>query len=262
MPSDIVSALNLDNHLIVNKFLFATKDACSDLNFFFSDFLSYYLRKNYSVIIVNLAQSHSHYTHLLLKSGINIKVIRDSQKVAFVDVMLEAGNLIESTVETDSENTDLFNSLNNSSLDTHCLKPLYECIKKTIAKISALKPDGIIVFIDEISMLMNLGTSLLAVQPFVQQCFVLCSKFTDISANLVIGSFYDETDPENQKMVNYFTHMADIRIQVQSLKTGYSKDTDGKICFEVKNKKDCTYIKQKLFFKIHDKGAKLLTLGL
>ncbi|GBM56645.1 hypothetical protein AVEN_147017-1 [Araneus ventricosus] len=228
MSSDIASALNLDNQLMVKKFLFATKDACSDLNFFFSDFLSYYLRKNCSIIIVNLAQSCSHYTHLLLKSGINIKVIRDHQKVAFVDVMLEAGNLIESAVQTDSENIDLFNSLNNSCHDTLCLKPLYECIKSTIEKVNASKPDGFVLFIDEISMLMNLGTSLRAIQPFVQQCYALCSKFTEVSGSLLVGSFYDETDLENRKVSNYLAHVADIRIQVQSLKTGYSKDTDGK----------------------------------
>ncbi|CAL1281579.1 unnamed protein product [Larinioides sclopetarius] len=262
MSSDIVSALNIDNQLTTKKFLFVTKDACSDLNFFFSDFLSYYLRKNYSIIVVNLAQSCSHYTHLLLKSGINIKIIRDHQKVAFVDVMLEAGNLIESAVQTDSEEIDLFNSLNNSCNDTLCLKPLYDCIKRTVEKISASKPDGFILFIDEISMLMNLGTSLRAIQPFVQQCYALCSKFTEIPGNLLVGSFYDESDLENKKMANYLSHMADTRVQVQSLKTGYSKDTDGKITIEVKNKQDCASIKQKLFFKIGDKGAKLLTLGL
>ncbi|GFR17859.1 hypothetical protein TNCT_472231 [Trichonephila clavata] len=259
MSSDIISALELDDRLIQKNFLFATKDTSSDLNFFFGDFISHYIKKNHAVIIVNLAQSNSHYTHLLVKSGLNIKIVRDRQKVVFVDAILEAGNLIESVIQCES--TDLFNSLTKDCHDTNCLKSLYESIKKAVENICSTNPDGFIIFIDEINSLMNLGSSLRAIQPFIQQLYTLCVKISDIPGNLLVGSIFDDIDHENKKLVSYLSHLADVKIQVEGLKTGFSKDTNGKITFEIKNKGQCTSTEQKLFFKISDKGAKLLPLG-
>ncbi|GFY38033.1 hypothetical protein TNIN_109891 [Trichonephila inaurata madagascariensis] len=260
MSSNTISALELGDRLIQKNFLFATKDTRSDLNFFFGDFISHYIKKNHAVVIVNLAQSNSHYTHLLVKSGLNIKIVRDRQKVVFVDAILEAGNLIDSV--TQCESTDLFNSLTKDCDDTNCLKSLYGCIKRAVENICTTNPDGFIIFIDEINLLINLGSSLRAIHPFIQQLYTFCVKISNIPGNLLIGSVFNDDDYENKKLVSYLNHLADVKIQVEGLKTGFSKDTNGKVTFEIKNKGQCTSTKQKLFFKISDKGAKLLPLGI
>ncbi|GFT23459.1 hypothetical protein NPIL_556331 [Nephila pilipes] len=260
MSSNVISALELDDRLLLKNFLLVTKDTYSDLNFFFGDFVSHYVKENHAIIFVNLAQSNSHYTHLLAKSGVNIKIIRDRQKIVFVDAILEAGNLIESI--TDCESTDFFNSLNKDCFDTNCLKPLYECIKNAAERVCTTNPNGFIILIDEINLLMNLGSSLRAVQPFILQCHALCSTISNIPGNLLVGSVFNEIDHENKKLVSYLSHLSDVKIQVEGLKTGFSKDTNGKITIKIKNKGLCTSTEQKLFFKIGDKGAKLLPLGI
>ncbi|GIY65292.1 hypothetical protein CEXT_352281 [Caerostris extrusa] len=172
--------------------------------------------------------------------------------------MLEAGNIFD-----DSEiKTELFTSLNKNPLDSNCLKPLFECIKNAVEKVSTRKPDGFVLFIDEISLLVNLGASLPAISSFVQQCYTLCAKLSNIPGNLLIGSIIDECDSENERLINYLTYIADINIKLEGLKTGYSKETDGKISIEVKNKSKCISSHQKQLFKVTDKGTKLLPLGI
>lgn len=224
MSSDIISLLSLESQQMSNKFIFATKDSSSDLNFLFSDILSYYLKQNYSIIIANLAQSYSHFTHLLLKCGINLRVLRDQERVAVVDVMAEAGCLIN---QAESEASDSFLSLISDGDSSECLKPLFESIKKSAEKISSSKPNGFVIFIDEINVLTALGVSLKAIQLFVQHLF--CTELADVPVTFLFGSFTDECDVENAKVVTYLKKLADVNVQVEGLRTGYSKDTHGKV---------------------------------
>lgn len=221
MSSDIISLLNLESQQKNKKFIFATKDSSSDLNFLFSDILSFYLKQNYSIIIANLAQSYSHFTHLLLKCGINLRVFRDQERVAIVDVVAEAGCLIN---QAESET---FLSLISDGESSECLKPLFESLKKAAEKISLSKPNGFVIFIDEINVLTALGVSLKAIQLFVQHLF--CTELANVPVTFLFGSFTDECDVENAKVVTYLKKLADVNVQVEGLKTGYSKDTHGKV---------------------------------
>ncbi|KAG8181129.1 hypothetical protein JTE90_000781 [Oedothorax gibbosus] len=254
MSSDITSLLNLENDQKNKTFIFATKDSASDLNFFYSEILSFYLKRNYSVIIVNLAQSYSHYTHLLLKSGVNLRSLKDQEKVVIVDLMAEAGSLIKNTA---SESSNIFQPLISNGESVECLRPLFDSVKNAVDK---LKPKGCVILIDDINVSTTLGVSLRAVQMFVKHLLLI--KMVGEPFRFLFGSFIDECDTENGKVRTYLNKLADINVHVEGLKTGYSKDTHGKITVGIKNQSDCSCKQQTLFFKVGDKGAKLLTLGL
>lgn len=226
--SDLVTALDLSRFSVTDKFFIVTKDAMSDLNFIFSELLTFYIKKNYSVILVNFGQSSSHYNHLLVKSG--IRHLRDQHNLIIVDGLSAIEKLTDSLCET-TENL-IFSAFLSNSSDANCLKELYNSILKAVELLKQTdKERKFILFIDEISILLNMGLSMNAIEPFVQYCRTLCISNTPAPNILLFGSAYDENDPGNIKLVKFLFNVANTRIQIEGLKTGYSKDAHGKVSY-------------------------------
>lgn len=259
MLTDIVSALSLNCNSTDQKLIVATKDVKSDLNFIFSEILSYYIKNDFSVILVNLAQSSNHYNHLFLKSGINMRQLRDQQKFFIVDVLSD----IEKVSVCSDPHDNAFGTLFSDPLSPDCLKELYLSVKKSVDLLkSSDESRRYVILIDEISVLINLGVNLNSIEPFVQYCLSLVSNSPLTPHILFMGAVQELNDVQNAKLLNFLLHLSDVRIQIEGLKTGYSKDAQGKITFYVVNKETCKSHHQKMLFKVTEKGAKLLTLGL
>jgi len=241
-------------------FIFVTKDVSSDSNFIYSEILPYYVKNNYGVVLLNFAQSFAHYNHLLLKCGVNIRQLRESLDFVIIDGLCEIGKLADSDTCATNENS-VFSSLFSDSLGHNCIKQLYNCIKNHVQNfINKSKP--FVLLLDDINVLFNLGLDLKAIYSFVQYCRSICTDSQVANNVLLIGSTHERNDEENVKMVNYLLHLADIKIQIEGLKTGYSKDAHGKITLSIRNQIEGTTRCEKMLFKISEKGAKLLTLGL
>jgi len=255
--SHITTFLNFDTDPTKKKlFLLAIKDTLSDLSFIYSDFLSFYIKKEYPVVIVNLAQSFHHYNKIMLKTGINMKSLREQEKIISIDVLSNAENLInKSSIEM--ENVQTLSSVVTDSSDTYCLKPLFEHIQKSIKVVLKSKPERFLLLIDEMNVFINLGVPFKAIQPFVQSCYSFCVSAAETPGMLLMGCLQDKNDTESLKVVNYLSHICDVELAIEGLKTGYSKDTQGKISFETRNKATGVYMSRKLFFKVEDKGAKI-----
>ncbi|XP_015929134.1 elongator complex protein 6 [Parasteatoda tepidariorum] len=257
----ITSFLNFSNEESRKKqFVLAIKDSLSDLSFVFADFLSFYIKQDYPVILVNLAQSFHHYNYILLKSGINLKTLREQDKIIQIDVLGEAENVISCPADVVNNLQTLSSVVLNSS-DSHCLKPLYESIETGLKSILKLKPKQFILLIDEINVLINLGVPLKAIQLFIQRCFALCVNGTETAGLLLVGALQDGNDSESVKYVNFLSHICDIELHIEGLKTGYSKDIQGKMSVKTRDKAHGSFTNQKLFFKVEDKGAKYFTLS-
>ncbi|XP_054717115.1 elongator complex protein 6-like [Uloborus diversus] len=259
MQCDVITTLRLQESFLKKNFLFVTKDTLSDLNFVLSDVISFYSKKNFSIILVNVAQSNSHYNHLLLKSGMNMRSLRDKGKIKVIDVFSEAEKIL---CDSENEKCSFFQNFNHGNGDTNSLKCLYISIKEAFEELCHKEESNCIVVIDEISMLMNVGLNMRSLQPFIQCCYSLCVKNVTPKCTFLIGSICDVFDEENSLLVSYLHHLADVRIQVEGLKTGYSQQVDGKITLEEEDKASGTSSHKEYLFKVADKGAQLMTLGL
>lgn len=226
MPMEIVNRLRLQD-LIRDTFIFITKDSTSDINFVFREILLHYIRNDYSVILLNLSQSSAHYSHLLLKSGVNQRQLRENQRFFIIDGMSEIEKLADST-SSDTEGNEVFSALFSDCEDAERTKKLYLHIK-TVIESSVANSKPFVLLIDDVNILLNLGFSLNAINVFVNNCRSLCRLQVNARNILLIGSTYETRDACNCWMNNYLLHLTDISIQVKGLNTGYSKDAHGKV---------------------------------
>ena len=223
MYSEIINCLRLSS--FPNKFIFVSKDVTSDVNFVFCELLSHYVNKHFTVILLNFEQSYAHYNHMLLKSGVNMRLLKENQQIITIDCLSEIEKLTNIEALDVNQNAafkDLFDSEKVVSVKTLCY-----LIKKTVQKLID-ESKQFIIFIDDINSLLNLGIKVTCILSFVQYCRSLC--FEDAQNLMLIGSVYAKEDLMNKKLVEYLFHVADIKIQVEGLKTGYSKDIHGKVC--------------------------------
>ncbi|KFM73413.1 hypothetical protein X975_01783, partial [Stegodyphus mimosarum] len=256
MTFNISNILDLASGSKKRQFVLVTRDSFTDSTFVFADILSCYSKQNYSFIIVNLSQSYNHYNHVLLKSGVNVRSLNDQQRIKFVSVLSDA----EKLDENDSQH------LLNPHLDcsnVNYLNHLYFSIKEaTEIMTSTDKLNGFVIFVDDINVLLNLGISVNCIQSFLLYLYSLCMNETSHPGVLFMGAINDDCQESSVELLNYVSHLVDVKIQVEYLETGCSKETDGKITLEQKCKATCSSKKQKMYFKIYDKGAKILALGL
>lgn len=223
MYSEIINALRLSS-VPNNKFIIATKDVTSDVNFVFCELLSHYINKNYTIVLLNFAQSYAHYNHMLLKCGVNMRQLKEKQQILTIDGLSEIEKL--TNMEADNMNQDTaFRDLFSDSGSADSMKGLCYLINKTIQKL-VNESKQFILFIDDASLLLNLGMNITHILSFIQYCRSLCFKDQNI---LLVGSVYDKEDLLNKRQNDYLLHVADVRIQVEGLKTGYSKDVHGKV---------------------------------
>jgi len=259
MLTEITSYLQLSN-VSDDTFIFASKDAISDINFVYSEILLHYFKSNYTVILLNFEQSYAHYNHTFLKAGINVRQLREKEQFIIIDGLSEIEKITNLRPCKTEQNT-MFRTLFSNFKGAECTKQLFFYIKEIVQKLNdESKP--FVLLVDDISSLLNLGLDLNSISLFVQYCRSLCSNNKSSRNVLLIGSFHESKDPENNRMVNYLLHLADIKIQVEGLKTGYSKDVHGKITFNVRKSLEDISANEKFLFKVSEEGVKLLTLGL
>lgn len=227
MNSEIVNQLRLCD-VKTDSFIFITKDFLCDANFIYREILHHYIKDDYSVILLNFAQSYAHYNHVLLKCGINIRQLRENQRFFTIDGMTEIEKLTNLTLLEERRNS-AFSALFSDLQNTECLKQLYLEIKTIVSKLNE-ESKRFVLFIDDISLLLYLGVNLKALNLFVHYCRALCCNQSSCYNVFLVGSSHEKDDSCNNNMVNYLLHLADIKIQVEGLETGYCKDAHGKVC--------------------------------
>lgn len=226
MYSEIINALRLSS-VLNNKFIIATKDVTSDVNFVFCELLSHYINKNYTIVLLNFAQSYAHYNHMLLKSGVNVRQLKEKQQILTIDGLSEIEKLTK--MEADNMNQDTaFRDLFSDSGSADSMQSLFCLINETVQKLMN-ESKQFILFIDDASLLLNLGMNITHILSFIQYCRSLCFKDKNAQNILLVGSVYDKEDLLNKRQNDYLLHVADVKIQVEGLKTGYSKDVHGKV---------------------------------
>lgn len=228
MYSEIVHNLRLSN-ITCNKFIIVTKDVTSDVNFVFCELLSHYINKNYTVVLLNFSQSYAHYNHMLLKSGVNVRQLKEKQQILAIDGLFEIENLTKIEADNINQNT-AFRDLFSGSGSDDSMQSLFNLINKTVQKLAS-ESKQFILFIDDVSTLLNLGINVTRIFSFIQYCRSLCFKDKNAQNVLLVGSVYEKEDLLSKKQNDYFLHIADVKIQVEGLKTGYSKDVHGKVHF-------------------------------
>ncbi|XP_057258833.1 elongator complex protein 6 isoform X3 [Pezoporus wallicus] len=144
----------------------------------------------------------------------------------------------------------------------------YNIIAQKLVSLTPASSDswkGPVLLVDDLSVLLSLGATPVAVLDFIHYCrVVVCSQ---LKGNVVVlvHSNEDSEDEENELVVNSLCHHSDLILWVKGLATGFCKDVHGQIkitrrvSLELTGEQDVVQIYQ---YKIQDKNVTFFARGL
>uniref|UniRef100_A0A8V5GXF3 Elongator complex protein 6 n=1 Tax=Melopsittacus undulatus TaxID=13146 RepID=A0A8V5GXF3_MELUD len=143
-------------------------------------------------------------------------------------------------------------------ISTSDLKALFDFVQVSLTPASSDSWKGPVLLVDDLSVLLSLGATAVAVLDFIHYCrVVVCSQ---LKGNIVVlvHSNEDSEDEENELVVNSLCHHSDLILWVEGLVTGFCKDVHG----QVMHWRAWRDVVQTYQYKIQDKNVTFFARGL
>ncbi|NXI38275.1 ELP6 protein, partial [Galbula dea] len=238
-------------------------DSRTDGSFLVHHFLSFYLRAGCKVCFVALLQSFSHYNSVAQKLGVSLTAAKERGQLVFLEGLKSCLDLWFG--EEEEEQSGQPSPLQFLRESASSLKALFDFVQTSLTAPGSGSWKGSVLLVDDLSVLLSLGATPVAVLDFIHYCRVLvCSQ---LKGNIVVlvHSHEDSEDEENELLVNSLCHHSDLILWVEGLATGFCKDVHGQIkiirrvSLELTGKQDELQIYQ---YKIQDKNVTFFARGL
>ncbi|KAM6276771.1 elongator complex protein 6 [Spheniscus humboldti] len=238
------------------------RDTRTDGSFLVHHFLSFYLRAGCKVCFVALLQSFSHYNIVAQKLGVNLTAAKERGQLVFLEGLKSCLDLLFGEEEEQSGQPSPLQFISESASN---LKALFDFVRTSLTPTGTDSWKGPVLLVDDLSVLLSLGVTLVAVLDFIHYCRVaVCSQ---LKGNIVVlvHSNEDSEDEENELVVNSLCHHSDLILWVEGLATGFCKDVHGQIkiirrvSLELTAEQDHVQIYQ---YKIQDKNVTFFARGL
>ncbi|XP_030349237.1 elongator complex protein 6 isoform X1 [Strigops habroptila] len=238
------------------------RDTRTDGSFLVHHFLSFYLRAGCKVCFVALLQSFSHYNIIAQKLGVSLTAAKERGQLVFLEGLKSCLDLWFGEEEKQSGQPSPLQFISESASD---LKALFDFVRVSLTPAGSDSWKGPVLLVDDLSVLLSLGATPVAVLDFIHYCrVVVCSQ---LKGNIVVlvHSNEDSEDEENELVVNSLCHHSDLILWVEGLVTGFCKDVHGQIkiirrvSLELTGEQDVVQIYQ---YKIQDKNVTFFARGL
>uniref|UniRef100_A0A8C3TUQ7 Elongator complex protein 6 n=1 Tax=Catharus ustulatus TaxID=91951 RepID=A0A8C3TUQ7_CATUS len=138
------------------------------------------------------------------------------------------------------------------------LRALFDFVRLSLAPCGSASWKGPVLLVDDLSVLLSLGATPVAVLDFIHYCRV--SVCCQLQGNVVVlvHSSEDSEDEENELVVNSLCHHSDLILWAQGLATGFCKDVHGQVRHSPAEQ-DLVQIYQ---YKIQDRNVTFFAPGL
>lgn len=244
MANEVCTSLGLMGKDLSGKLIQIVEKHGSNASFMISSLMWSASRANTSLCLVALHYPRSHYELVAKNLGFNLKAMIESKTA----IVLEPYSMyVEST--KDLKQIDMRNEEN--------VKRLFLDLKEALKSLPGKK----LLIIDDLSDLLCLGSHVSLVTTLLQYCRNLQDHDKDLA--LTFSSHCSEENEEQNVLVNVVAHIADFRITIAPLKTGFSANVTGSIDV-VDNLDDAssTVANHRLFhFKLSDRQIKVFAPG-
>ncbi|XP_065686388.1 elongator complex protein 6 [Patagioenas fasciata] len=238
------------------------RDTRTDGSFLVHHFLSFYLRAGCKVCFVALLQSFSHYNIVAQKLGVSLAAAKERGQLVFLEGLRSCLDLLFGEEEEQPGQPNPLQFISGSTSD---LRALFDFVRTSLTPSDSDSWKGHVLLVDDLSVLLGLGATPVAVLDFIHYCRVtVCSK---LQGNIVVlvHSNEDSEDEENELVVNALCHHSDLILWAEGLATGFCKDIHGQIkiikrlSLELMGEQDQVQIYQ---YKIQDKNVTFFARGL
>ncbi|NWS18646.1 ELP6 protein, partial [Pachyramphus minor] len=237
------------------------RDTRTDGSFLVHHFLSFYLRAGCKVCFVALLQSFSHYSIVAQKLGVNLTAAKERGQLVFLEGLKSCLDLVfgEEEEEQPGQPSPL------QFLSTSDLRALFDFVHVSLSAPDSGAWKGPVLLVDDLSVLLSLGATPVAVLDFIHYCRVcVCSQ---LKGNVVVlvHSSEDSEDEENELVVKSLCHHSDLILWAEGLATGFCKDVHGqmkiirRVSLQQAGEQDLIQIYQ---YKIQDRNVTFFARGL
>ncbi|KFP70741.1 Elongator complex protein 6, partial [Acanthisitta chloris] len=202
------------------------RDTRTDGSFLVHHFLSFYLRAGCKVCFVALLQSFSHYNIVAQKLGVSLTAAKEQGQLVFLEGLKSCLDLLFGEEEEQPGQPSPLGILSGSTSDLRALFD-FVCVSLTPADSDPWK--GPVLLVDDLSVLLSLGASPVAVLDFIHYCRVVVCSQQKGNIVVLVHSNEDSEDEENELVVNSLCHHSDLILWAEGLATGFCKDVHGQI---------------------------------
>ncbi|NXW54101.1 ELP6 protein, partial [Eurystomus gularis] len=162
------------------------RDTRTDGSFLVHHFLSFYLRAGCKVCFVALLQSFSHYSVVAQKLGVNLTAARERGQLVFLEGLKSCLDLLFGENKEQSGQPSPLQFLSESTSD---LKALFDFVRTSLTPTSSDSWKIPVLVVDDLSVLLSLGATPVAVLDFIHYCrVVVCTQLKVLLPALVQGT--------------------------------------------------------------------------
>ena len=195
----------------------------SHSGFLFHHLISYYLKQDYTVVLLSFSQSFNHFNTVGNKTGTNLTEETKNSKFMFIEGLKHLGNAVNCTLNGDGKWRKIVTSSGNVDV-----KQLYEIIKTEINLSENCR--NLVLIIDNISILLDIGVPLKDLIAFLQ--YIRKHVCRREGGCLITGLNNDcgIDDDETSGLWKVLQYESDLTVQVNGLESGYCHDVHGQVC--------------------------------
>lgn len=244
MANDVCTSLGLIGKDLSGKLVQIVEKHGSNASFMISSLMWSASRANTSLCLVALHYPRTHYELVAKNLGFNLKAMIENNTA----VVLEPYSMY-------IENTTGFNHIDMSNEEN--MKRLFLDLKKTLLSMPGKK----YLIIDDLSDLMCLGSHVSLVTSFIQYCRNMQDSDNDLA--LIFSSHCSDENEDQNVLVNFMAHIADFRVTIAPLKTGFSANVTGNmdVVDNLDGASSTVATHRLLHFKLSDRQVKVFAPG-
>ncbi|XP_059674558.1 elongator complex protein 6 isoform X4 [Gavia stellata] len=151
------------------------RDTRTDGSFLVHHFLSFYLRAGCKVCFVALLQSFSHYNIIAQKLGVSLTAAKERGQLVFLEGLKSCLDLLFGEEEEQSGQPSPLQFIREVSASN--LKALFDFVRTSLTPTGSDSWKSPVLLVDDLSVLLSLGATPVAVLDFIHYCRVaVCSQ--------------------------------------------------------------------------------------
>lgn len=249
MAQDVNTMFEFDKEM-ENMFVFIKEEHGIDASFLVGSLMWSAIHSDAGLCLIPLHNSSNHYQYVGNKLGFNLQESQENGHAVIIDVIKSIGQAFSK--DTGDSKIDILSK-------TSDLKKLYDIVKDSVTKLKE-QHGCVYLVIDNISDLLSIGYSAKDIILFLYYCRTLL--FTIHGLTLVVCAHNSENDKDTNLICNAMMHIAEYKIKVSGLATGFSPNVTGRIETARRDVYLEYWVEKKEFqFKVTDRQIKLFAPG-
>ncbi|XP_012536498.1 elongator complex protein 6 [Monomorium pharaonis] len=224
----VCNILGIDRVTMNNKTILIEEQHGTNANFLINAILSHALKRlNAGICLVHCHNTFGHYHNIGMRLGYNLLNLKEKGQITVVEPMKIIANNITDTCENSTNRTKTIPNVTSKD-HVDIARRLFECIEEKYNEVARLTK-SVILIIDDINHLLNLGLSVRDIMYFMRylRSFILSCPLSQLC---ILAHVYQENWTSNANIIaNALKYTAHLCVTTQSFKTGHSIDLSGKL---------------------------------